>query len=590
MNKKQIKPLAYIFFITLLMSFFWVAYSEKNNSANIVSEQKENINTTQLQVPQPHTSLGFDWSLPKKTMFEKRSGLIAEYDGDPAYTRHQFIMARWDKLNPEKNKYIFSSLDQQLGYAKDKKVLIRLEVYSACETPKWALKSLKQTNKKSLVFWHKNYQELLAPFIQAFAKRYANNRQVIGVQLGIGDGEYNGSCEEFSNKDGWGEFWMTPEELTEAETTFGLTPPLFEKRSKEIIDIYIKAFAGYEGKLAFTNAESTFSWGERAEPYNRIMPKLAHYVHAKGLGNRDGEIENWMRYVEKAFGMQFETIDDKDKTCRLTMDETFAKQIKGRYWGTENEFYGKASYVIDSEGPYSNQPYRFFVSSLRALQMRRNFITLYGDAMIKIDDPVYKTQDFLHYLNKTLGKQMENTPDVFVLLGERYIKKGRVNEHKAIACFDKDKVAVRSFGRWLKESGDSHPAVKINMPIHEKRWGQGIYLPDGIDYEYAARAATRFEFDLNDELARLRCQRRRNNKGCRANLKVTYKDTVKTALRVRVAEGQTNIVSTQGDGKIKTVTFPLKSRFRNRLNGFDFVVESTGQAIPIFLIRMNFLD
>jgi len=588
MYKKQIKRLAYASLIILLLSFFWVAYSEKISLPNPTDKQikKETINNTQLQVSRPSTLLGFDWSLPKKTVFEKNSGFIAEYDGDPAYIRHKFIMARWDKLNPAKNKYDFSSLDQQLRDIKSKKVLIRLEVYSACETPKWALKSLQQTNKKSLVYWDKSYQELLAPFIQAFAKRYAANSQIIGVQLGIGDGEYKGACKNFSNKEGWGEFWMTPEELTEAEIKFGLTPQLFEKRTKEIINIYAKAFKGNTGKLAFTNAEPYFSWTKRADPYNKIMLKLADYVHAKGIGNRDGQVENWMRYVDQSFGMKFETVNDKDKTCRLSMDETFAKQIKGRYWGTENEFYGNEQYILESEGPYSNQAYRFFVSSLRALQMRRNYITINGEAMIKIDDPVYKTQDFLHYLNKTLGKQKSNTPDVFVLLGERYIQKERVKDHPKITCLDKDKITVRSFGRWLKESSYSQPSMKINMPKTENYWGQGVYLPDGVDYEYAARSAHFFGFDINNELADIRC----NKKTCTVDVKITFKDTVKTSIQVRVEEGVTKTIQTQGDGKIKTVTFPVKSMFRNKAQGFDFIIETKKEALPLILIRMNFLS
>jgi len=596
MKIKSISFLISFFFVFFFIVILWSVFSDKiinatPSNTNQAQTARKQVNNQFLQVPDPTVSLGFDWSLPEKTGVEHKAGFIGEYGGDPAYIRHHFIMARWDKLNPSKNQFDFSSLDQALEDVKGKKVLIRLEVNSACEAPQWALKKLRKTKNNSLVYWDENYPVLLAPFIQAFAKRYAHQSQIIGVHLGIGDGEYNGACQPFSNKDGWGEFWMTPEELAEAETVFGLTPRLFEKRSKQIIDIYAKSFAGHEGKLAFTNAEPYFSWTNRAEPYNKIMYQLADYVHAKGLGNRDGQIENWMRYVDKAFGMKFESVkNNNDKTCRLSMDENFAKEIKYRYWGTENEFYGNEDYVLETEGPYKNQPYRFFVSSLRALQMRRNFITLYGEGMKNLDDSVYKTQDFLHYLNKTLGKQMENTPDVFVLLGERYIQKERVKEHKAIACFGKDKVAVRSFGRWLKESSVSRPAMKINMPEHEKRWGQGFYLPDGINYEYAARASKRFEFDLNDELARLRCHRRQNNKGCSTNLKVTYKDTVKTELLVRIEEGQTKRINTQGDGKIKTVTFPLKSIFRNKQQGVDFIVEGTQKAIPIILIRMNFLD
>ncbi|KAG1682850.1 putative tyrosine-protein kinase EpsB [Nymphon striatum] len=484
---------------------------------------------------------GFDWSLPKNTFPEAYSGLIDETGkGDSSYVKNTFVMLRWDVINPQKNSFNFSSLDRTLKQQKGKKVLIRLEVNSACETPEWALKQLQVTKKKSLVYWDDNYPKLLAPLINAFAKRYANNSQIAGVQLGIGDGEYSGSCNNFSNKEGWGEFWMTPEELTEAENQFGLNPSLFVKSSKRIIDIYAQAFGKNVGKLAFTNLEPNFSWTNRAEPYNQAMLGLANYVIAQGIGSRDGQIEKWMRYIHKSFGMKFESL--KDGTCRLEMDESFAKKIRGRYWGTENEFYGNLDYVLAEEGPYHNQAYRFLITSLRSLQMRRNFSSVIGGEMRKIDHPVYKTQDFIKYLSKTMGKQIENTPDVFVLLGERYIAKYRVAEYTGVPCLNGDKVAVRSFGRWLKEESDSSPAIKINMPKEEGYWGQKYYLPEGIDYEYSARLSSQFKFDINDELIRKRCPNE-----CKASIYVTYKDVAKTTIQIAVAEGLSHPFKTLGD-------------------------------------------
>lgn len=559
-----------------------------NESVNKYSEVLFNsanaspISTVNASFKKPTVVEGFDWSLPKNTFPDSYSGLIDEtHEGDSSYIRNTFVMLRWDVINPKKNSFNFSSLDRALKREKGKKLLIRLEVNSACEAPEWALKQLKVTKKKSLVYWDDNYSRLLAPLINAFAKRYADNPQIAGVQLGIGDGEYNGSCNEFSNKEGWGEFWMTPEELTEAEDQFGLNPALFEKSSKRIIDIYAKAFSRNVGKLAFTNLEPNFSWTDRAAPYNQAMPGLANYVIAKGIGNRDGQVEKWMRYIHESFGMKFESL--KDGTCRLAMDEAFAKKIRGRYWGTENEFYGDLDYVLAEEGPYHNQAYRFLITSLRSLQMRRNFSSVIGGEMRKINHPIYKTQDFIRYLTKTMGKQMENTPDVFVLLGERYIAKYRVTEHTGVPCLNGEKVAVRSFGRWIKEDSKSSPAIKIKMPKEEGYWGQKFYLPEGIDYEYSGRSSSRFEFDLNDELTKKRCL-----KECKARIYVTYKDTEKTELQIGIAKGLTNAIQTLGDGKIKTANFPVSSYFNNGMKGNDFTVLSNKEPIPIMLVRMVF--
>ncbi len=104
-----------------------------------------------------------------------------------------------------------------------------------------------------------------------------------------------------------------------------------------------------------------------------------------------------------------------------------------------------------------------------------------------------------------------------------------------------DKIAIRSFGRWITESTQGKPAVKIHMPKEENYWDQKYYLPDNIDYEYFAREAREFSFDMNDELVKIRCQN-----GCEIEVKATFKDTVKTSLSVEVAEGITQSLETIG--------------------------------------------
>ncbi len=529
----------------------------------------------------PTVVSGFDWQLPAKTPSTPYSGLVDEIGEPSSYATVAFVMLRWDQLNPAKNRFDFSSLDSALQASHNKKLLIRLEVNSACEAPRWALKQLRSSKKKSLIFWDSQYAELLKPLINAFAKKYAANQRISGVQLGIGDGEYNGSCSEFSHKDGWGEFWMSDKELAEAEDKFGLNPALFYRSTKQIIDIYANAFGKYKRKLAFTNLDPYFSWGDRSLKYDKLMPGIARYVLDKGLGNRDGEVEVWMRYLYDTYGVYFKK--HADNTCSLGMDESFANKIKGRYWGTENEFYGNEDYILDYGGPRKNQPYRFMVSSLRALQMRRNHIMIHSTGMVGLHHPVIKTQPFMRYLAKTLGKQMGDTPDAFILLGERYIKADRVEGYSdsGEACINNNKIAVRSFGRWLTEKSNSRPALRINMPENEKRWGQGAYLPDGISYEYSARKGNKFSFDLNNQLVKARC-----SQGCKAIIKITFKDTHAASMSLNLAERKTSPYKTRGDGQIKTVSFKVQTTF-NDGKGNDFILRME-KEMPVIMARVVF--
>lgn len=546
------------------------------------SEPFDKLRINQGQSTPPPIINGFDWTLPAGTQEESNSGLILSRYRQMDVARNSFLIVRWDESNPQQNQYDFKILETRLRQLAPKKVLIRLEVNSSCEAPRWALDQLRESKHKSLIFWDQNYIELLRPFINEFAKRYSASPQVIGVQLGLGDGEYSGPCKNYDNKDGWGEFWMSPRELEEATTRFGFTPEVFASASKANIDIYVNAFGKHKNKLAFTNIGALFSYGKGSKPYNAKLNKIAKYVLEKGVGNRDGAIEQWMSYTDKIYGNVLTSMPDG--TCRLDFDENYANKIRGRYWGTENEFYGKKDSVLAVHGSYENQPYRFLISSLRALQMRRNYMSI--SDMRDIDHPQYKTQDFIRYLTKVLGKQIENTPDAFVLLGERYIDASRLQDHKEGTCVKNsgNKIAIRSFGRWLTENSQSLPTIKTSMPERENFWDQGYYLPNGIDYEYFAREAKQFSFDLNDQLAKIHCAN-----GCPVEVKITFKDTLKTTLNVLVAEGRTPFVKTQGDGQIKTATFKLTSRFNNGVSGSDFLVKSENGVLPVILVRVNFL-
>ena len=606
------KPIAYLFALVVFILvvifggdyFYQLKYTNADSQQSVTNtaienssklKDTENTNIKVIEKTPPHFLAGFDWSLPTNTQITKNSGLITGENHTPKVVNNRFIIVRWDKSNPRQGQYDFSRLESKLKRMAPQQALIRLEVHSSCEAPKWTLDKLRQTKHKSLIYWDKDYQDLIRPYIQNFAKRFAANPQIIGVQLGLADGEFgqaSDSCNDYHNKQGWGEFWMSPSERQEAENRFGFNPNIFTQATIANIDIYAEAFGAYKNKLAFTNIGTLFSYGEGSKPYNQNLKTIAKYALDKGLGNRDGAIERWMSYTDKVYGNVFTTMPDG--SCRLDVDEQYMRKFKGRYWGTENEFYGNKDYVIADMGPVKNHPYIFLISSLRALQMRRNFMSITN--LREINHADYKTHEFLKYLTLTMGKQLEDTPDAFVLMGERYIVPYRLADQMDAACVNQhnDKVTVRSFGRWLTESPqntqvENQPAIKVTMPKSENNWYQGFYLPEGIDYEYFAREAKQFSFDLNDELSQKRCKN-----GCEVEIKATFKDTVKTRLQIQVAEGLSQPLQTMGDNKVKTANFKINSTFSNQLQdsglSSDLSLISEGAAIPLILMRINILN
>jgi len=545
-----------------------------------------NNNTTRQGMPERDTSIevvqGYDWRLPDYPQRSELSGLISETRGSDEYVRADFHMVRWDKTNPRQNVYDFSELENSLRTRPQQQVLIRLENYGRCEAPNWAAQQLQFTKGGTIIFWRDRYLQLLKPYIREIAKLVNRYPQIAGVQIGISDGEYRIDCSNFAQKDGWGEFNLKPDELRDAQNQHGLTPEILERSAKRIIDLYANEFAGNTHKLVFNNFDQ-FSWQEIATPYNAKMIPIASYALNRGIGNRDGQIEHWMRYTQKIYGM--ELVPSSNQSCSLEMNEGVAKRYANRYWGTENEEFGDYYWVRDVYGSPSNQAHRFFASSLRALQMRRNYMTIHGEAMRKARDPVYKTQNFLRYLDKTLGKQPIDTPDAFILLGERYIANFRLTEYpQSRQCQAQGGAAIRSFGRWITENSNSKPAMRVELPANDKRWGQGFYLPGNTDYEYAARASRQFNFDLHDELSQVRC-----STGCRVEVKVSYKDDNVSNIWVESSNSKSGSLRTSGDGRVKTATFKLQSTF-NSPSKRDLLLKSDAADLSVILLRINFLD
>lgn len=588
---KNILFLLFLGILTLLLSIslllpdrFYEQLFTTSKSTEVSSSPIKAANEPLINTPKNNIEVitGMDWRLPRYAKRSNFGGLIDETgaSGINDYIRGDFYKVRWDKTNPAPGKYNFTELQHLLDNNPEQQALLRPEVQSRCEAPDWALKQLRYSRGGSLIFWDEQYLDILKPYIHELAKFVDKNPQIIGVQLGIGDGEYLGDCKRFDFKNGWGEFNMNPKELLEAETDFGFTPDLLESTTKKIVTAYAEAFGNNRHKLAFNNIEQ-FSWTSIAKPYNKRMPAIAKHVLGNGLGGRDGQVEHWMRYIKTVYGMKLSAANNN--TCSLDMDETIADKVEDRYWGTENEIYGDMSYVLEDHGSYENQPYRFLISSLRSLQMRRNYSLIYGSSMKKIAHPVYKTQDFLRYLDKTMGKLRNDTPDLFILLGERYVADYRVEEYpERKSCQTGNSTAIRSFGRWITEKSNSQPTMKISMPESDKRWGQGYYLPRGTDFEYAARSSNEFAFNINEKLGQLRCP-----KNCTVEIKLTYLDSKKSVVWIKTSNGQSSKLQTIGDGKLKTASFNIDLPLNNASNQDDFWVKSEKNPLSLMLLRIN---
>ena len=531
--------------------------------------------------------------------------MLSEGSGNDGDVKGTFLEVLWKHSEPSQGQYDFSHFEQRLADA-GKPALVRLEVNSKCHAPNWA--TIPHLNNQSLQFWKPEYVAQLKGFITAFANQYKDDPRVIGIHLGIADGEYyqgNGesncpSGNDFnslvygSGRDGWGEFWLNENLGEESKSkSNGLTPENFESSVKQIINMYIEAFGANKHKLAFTSFKAFGS-----SEFDEKMPSIVKHVMDNGLGNREGEIEAWMRYTDNDYGVNLVTGNSNDSSCSMTFDESFADSIQGRYWGDENEFYG-SEWSIDASGPLSNQSYRFYVSSMRALQMRRNYFSIdpTGHTYLRSTTDEYNSGDFITYLSKTLGRTRSDTPDAFVVLGERTLstysglypseyKQGNTSEQCLIDGTNRGFVAVNEFGRWLSvvSPTDADETMRKDMPTSERHWGLNMIADRGGDfYELYARKSKELLFDINDQLIQERC-----GSTCKIEVKVVFKDDRVVNLKVNHANGESGVLTTQGGGQTKTATFPISGSFTNGFNNADFSVKTTdGSELSVLMTRIN---
>ncbi|MEE9322289.1 MAG: hypothetical protein V3U76_17755 [Granulosicoccus sp.] len=581
----------------------------------------------------PELKIGIDWTLPDSTTQSPNGGLILESGSSSASDPDaigDFLEVMWSHSEPADNEFDFSDFQQRLAQTSGK-VVVRLEVNSNCHAPAWA--NLPHLDNQSLQFWKAAYIDQLDDFVNAFADEFKANSKIIGVQLGIADGEYYQDADEDgipesslcptgnnfddlvngSGRDGWGEFWVNENngfDEDEASEANGLTPANFESSVKEIIDIYADAFGAYRYKLAFTNFEI---FGPT--PYNNRMPTIVDYAMQRGIGNRGGEIEAWMRYTNQVYGVDMKTGASNDGSCSLTFDESFADTINGRYWGDENEFYGDEDWILDSVGPLSNQAYRFYVSSMRALQLRRNYLSVYssGQTYLRSINNQFEYQysgsnasnssmltkfysgNFIKYLSRTLGRTRSDTPDAFVMLGERTLATGYglyppeylgTSEPCLIDAENDGYARVGEFGRWLSvvSSTSADTDMRKDMPAGEGNWGLNMIAErDNAHYELYARKSPSLLFDLNDQLMQERCAN-----GCDIEVKVVFRDDHQMNLQVSHAGGNTTQLATTGDGKTRTATFPISGLFSNNFGNADFSVQTAdGTELSVLMARVN---
>lgn len=324
--------------------------------------------------------------------------------------------------------------------------------------------------------------------------------------------------------------------------------PLFEERLRA----WAGAFAGVAHKLCLvSNREEDLALALRL-----------------GMGQRNGFVEHYMLHAPNP-GLGQEV----DAEGYLVVNEAHPLIAENRASGDENEEYTRIH--VDRFGPIETFPHRYRESTLRMLQMRRNFIWAEGGPWL-IHPPL------LHYMALGLGKNARTAPDAWCYLRESVVKGGRKGSGRS----------VKNFERWVyqrdAEGARTEATERVDVPPQMFEYDPEHLYDLTARTTRAAEGQTRIQFGVDDAFL---------SGGPHAvAVKITYVDRGSAVWRLEYFDAPGRRASREvacGDsGAAKTVTWILKDAYfpGTGYAGADIQIRAVKGDAVVRFVRVIKLD
>lgn len=552
--------------IYLIILFISVGCSNQNK------EQPANTHNDKIPVvpmewiEKDHILEGWDWSLPPSAKAHPYSGTTMPWtkDGlsyDLPGNEFTKVRVQWRELEPEEEKYNFDILRERLDEAvREGWDGIELHIYGSvweissfpnhpnADYPRNWLESQKIRNE-SAPRWLAKYDiptikerprfNLKTPFQitnldiyhPEYHSRYIRFVQALG-ESGILNHPTIMSAYQHTKSGSRGEEGMRPETVE------------YQQRLRERIKAWGEAYGENVYKLMYTSHKG-----------DEVL-----YAYELGMGQRNGFVEQVVNHMPNPLMGQL-----VDENHYLVTNEALPPIAEGRAFGDENEEY--TTTMIPRFGPWETFMHRHRESTLRALQLRRNFLWI---------EPSMMNPNLTCYLSLSLGHNEETTSDAWCYLRESWPK----HQGKPIQ--------VKNFERWLyqrdKTGYVAEATAKVHVPNEMQNYADGHY------YDYTARKTDlasgnkAIGFALDDRFLK---------KGPhRVAIKITYVDEgpAKWALYYNKGKASREI-TTWGHGNVRTVTWILNDiNFDGEDMEYDFEIHALeGDAVIKFVrvIKLN---
>ncbi len=526
----------------------------------------EDLDTIQAQkwINEDHVIEGWDWSLPGFVEPSPRSvvGLqrIIGWNKDYIPLNLQFksnstgiLWVKWRDIEPTMGNFDFSPIIDRINQANSvgSDIILRILCHSKSrgtdgnalnrgEAPLW-LEELgvnflpQEQPQHNLNFdpshpeFHKHYLMLINELAKTEIPRMVKAAYVGYASHSFGD-------------EGIGPYG-------EANSAANDTV----KHVRQRLDAWQNAFRGMESKI--------------------FMGGSCDYGFEKGFGVRRGFVEMYLYNIPNRDLGQY-----IDNDGYLSVDENAPIMKYNCFNGEVNEEYEEAWATAARNFRFGNTtnsyPYRYFTSTLRALQMRCTYIHTTGHLMPQM----------LPFLSQELGRTVEDAPDVWAFLRTSYLRASNYSNNdylnRTITATEKTEgIETKNFERWLHQRDapgyETKPAVKFQHAI--KMW----MVQNNKYYDYIARAGKKIGFDIDDRIF--------PNGEQPMAIKVSFYDGVNGILKLvyKNNEGiQSDSVVTTGQDAVRTATFFINARIDDAGfdYGFDFLLESE-EEVPVFFVR-----
>ncbi len=510
----------------------------------------------------PVVQLGWDWRLPAGTEPVPYSGFVTwgRKRFDPSVTVRG-VHVRWKQLNPAPGVYDWQPL---LGAIEENSAAgmrtgIHLMGSERQGIPDWVIEQsgapvidvpVLQENQP----WRLQIVPPWVPEVDAAFHRFLKAFGETGIPQS--DDVVYGYIHGISPSRGE-ELWLRKVDIEMLEEASGLTPEVLADWLRRRIDGMTAAFEGAEHKLAWMSGGPV---GQDAA-YKEATKDVWRYAFEQGAGIRGGGID-FMHHIFSAPAWSSRL--DAEGHCLV--DDEHPTIAEGRFRGDENEEYGK--YWEWRFGPHDKYDYRHRISSLRALQMRQNFLTV-SPATLELNP------DLNRYVLLSMGHRREDSPDAWAYLRECRMGwlRGR---------------SVLNLERWLvqRDVDGSRSVAAERTDRHPL--GRDV---QGVHYDHDAR---RTDLAAGQDGLAFQLDERFWPGPAPAEVKVTFTDRAACRWRrvtvnaagEQVASGP---VTNSGDGLRKTATFQVADLTASRAmpGEMDFRIVTEGPGdLTVTVVRV----